>query len=75
MGASVVGQAGGLSWGGAAVMVVSVVLVLALTIFCILRVFREREPKKHLHAPLDIDTHDVDGCGAVWPTARMCASA
>ena len=61
MGASVVGQAGGLSWGGAVVMVVSVGMVLALMIFCILRVFREPEPKKHLHAPLDIDTHDVNG--------------
>lgn len=34
--------------------------VLSLCIFCIRRVFREPNPEAHMHAPLDIDTHDIE---------------
>jgi hypothetical protein len=36
----------------------SVGFVLALTAFCFYRVMRTPEPKEHMHAPLDIDTHE-----------------
>ena len=42
------------------VMLLSVGFVLSLTTFCFYRVLRTPESKKHMHAPLDIDTHDVD---------------
>ncbi|HPA46801.1 MAG TPA: hypothetical protein PLG59_07085 [bacterium] len=32
-------------------------LVIALTVVCFIRVFRSSE---HIHAPLDIDTRDMD---------------
>ena len=49
-----------LTGGGAAVMGLSVVLVLGLNAFCIYRITHEQRPSEHLHAPLDIDTRDAD---------------
>lgn len=34
--------------------------VLGLTIFCYYRVFTIPRTTEHMHAPLDIDTHDKD---------------
>jgi hypothetical protein len=51
---------GGLTAGGLVVMSVSILLVLALTIFCLARILRESHPEEHHHAPLDIDTGDED---------------
>ena len=45
---------------GMVVMGLSILLVCGLTIFCVLRILRERSPGEHHHVPLDIDTHDVD---------------
>lgn len=39
-------------------MLGSVGFVLGLTAFCFYRVMRTPEPKEHMHAPLDIDTHE-----------------
>ncbi len=58
------GQAGGgqtgLTAAGAIVMIVSVLLVLGLSAFCMLRILTEKHPEEHHHAPLDINTHDRD---------------
>ena len=53
-----VARQGGLSPGGWVVMLTSVGIVLALTVFCIVRIMRERRPHAHHHAPLEIDTRD-----------------
>lgn len=45
---------------GMVVMAVSILLVVGLTLFCVLRILREPTPAEHHHAPLDIDTHDVE---------------
>ena len=42
------------------IMVFSIALVLGLMIFCIAYILREKSPSEHHHAPLDIDTRDVD---------------
>jgi hypothetical protein len=39
-------------------MVSSVGFVLGLTTFCFYRILRTPEPREHVHAPLDIDTHE-----------------
>jgi ABC-type nickel/cobalt efflux system permease component RcnA len=39
-------------------MIGSIGLVLALNAYCFYRVFRAPVTKDHLHAPLDIDTHE-----------------
>ena len=52
--------AGGLNAGGWVVMVVCVGLVCGLTAFCFYHVLSESEPSEHHHAPLDIDTRDLD---------------
>ena len=49
-----------LSIGGAAIMTMSVALVLGLNIFCFWRILHERRPAEHHHVPLEIDTHDRD---------------
>jgi ABC-type nickel/cobalt efflux system permease component RcnA len=46
---------------GATIMTVSVLLVLGLCAFCFWRILREPAPSEHHHAPLDIDTHDLNG--------------
>ena len=52
--------AGGLTPAGWAMLIGSVGMVLALCAFCIYRALREPHPEEHMHAPLDIDTHDKD---------------
>ena len=47
-----------LNTGGIIVMSFSILLVLGLMIFCIVKIFRETTPGTHHHAPLDIDTGD-----------------
>ena len=49
----------GLTAAGATIMTVSILLVLGLLTFCMRRILTEQHPEKH-HAPLDIDTHDLD---------------
>jgi hypothetical protein len=49
-----------LTVGGAAIMTLSVALVVGLNVFCMSRILREQKPSEHHHAPLDIDTHDQD---------------
>jgi len=46
---------------GAVIMAISVLLVLGLTAFCFWRILREPSPSEHHHAPLDVDTKDVNG--------------
>ena len=50
----------GLSTAGATIMTLSVLLVLGLCAFCFWRILREAAPSEHHHAPLDIDTRDLD---------------
>jgi hypothetical protein len=54
------GGEGGLTVGGAIIMVLSILLVLGLTVFCLARILGEKRPAEHHHAPLDIDTHDAN---------------
>ena len=42
------------------VMILSVGFVLGLTTFCFHRVLRTSKATEHMHAPLEIDTHDAD---------------
>ncbi|MFO0972460.1 MAG: hypothetical protein U1A27_03340 [Phycisphaerae bacterium] len=44
--------------GGLIFMVGSLGFVLWLTYFCFARVLRKPTAADHMHAPLDIDTHD-----------------
>ncbi len=53
-------QTTGLTPAGTAVMTLSITLVLALTIFCFWRILREPAPETHHHAPLEIETDDLD---------------
>ncbi|MCL5269803.1 MAG: hypothetical protein M1457_04445 [bacterium] len=41
-------------------MLASVGSVVGLMVFCFWRVFRTPRLEEHMHAPLDIDTHDAD---------------
>ncbi len=50
----------GLTISGTIVMLVTVGLVCALCAFCFWKILTEPEPSEHHHAPLDIDTHDVE---------------
>ncbi|MCH8966332.1 MAG: hypothetical protein IID43_01515 [Planctomycetes bacterium] len=50
----------GLTIGGMIIMVCSIGLVLALSGFCMVKILGEQKPTEHHHAPLDIDTHDLD---------------
>ncbi len=53
-------QQGGLSSGGWTVMIGCIGFVCCLMVFCFYRLFREPRLSEHHHAPLDIDTHDLD---------------
>ena len=46
--------------GGWVMMILSVGFVLTLTTFCFYRVLRTPRSTRHMHAPLEIDTHDAD---------------
>ncbi len=50
----------GLTPAGATIMTLSIALVLAMTIFCFWRIMREPAPETHHHAPLEIETDDVE---------------
>ena len=54
-------QQQGLSAAGWTVMILCIVLVCTLVTFCYYRVLREPRPSQHHHAPLDIDTKDLNG--------------
>jgi hypothetical protein len=41
-------------------MACSLGFVLSLTVFCFYRVLAKPKTTQHMHAPLDIDTHDQD---------------
>lgn len=41
-------------------MLGSIALVVGLTAFCYFRVLSRPSSTKHMHAPLDINTHDKD---------------
>ncbi len=53
-------QYSGLNAGGWTVLVFCITLVCGLVAFCYYRLLREPKPSQHHHAPLDIDTHDVE---------------
>ena len=50
----------GLTVGGWMVMIGCIGLVCSLAVFCFWHVLREPKPSEHHHAPLDIDTRDLD---------------
>ena len=50
----------GLTVGGIIIMACSILMVLALSAFCMAKILGEQKPTEHHHAPLDIDTHDLD---------------
>ena len=35
-------------------------LVITLTIFCFVRILTEPAPEEHMHAPLDVNTGDIE---------------
>jgi len=41
-------------------MLCSVGFVVGLTSYCFYRVIRKPKSTEHMHAPLDIDTHDLN---------------
>lgn len=41
-------------------LILSVGFVLALNVYCFMKVFTAPKSEEHLHAPLEIDTHDKD---------------
>ncbi len=46
--------------GGWVIMITSMTCVVALVSFCYYKVLTHPESTEHMHAPLDIDTHDLD---------------
>lgn len=50
----------GLTTAGLTMMVACLALVIALCVFCFWKILAEAEPAERHHAPLDIDTRDVD---------------
>ena len=44
--------------GGWVIMITSITCVVALASFCYYRVLSKPSSADHMHAPLDIDTHD-----------------
>ena len=48
-----------LTIGGSIIMTVSILLVIGLMAFCMVRILREKEPERH-HAPLEINSQDLD---------------
>lgn len=49
-----------LNVGGVIIMSASIAMVLGLSAFCMVRILSEKKPSDHHHAPLDIDTKDLD---------------
>ena len=48
----------GLTVGGWLFMLTSLTFVVVLTAYCFYRVLAKPSATDHMHAPLDIDTHD-----------------
>ncbi len=46
--------------GGWIFMIGSLSSVICLLVFCFSRVLKKPASTEHMHAPLDIDTHDAD---------------
>ncbi len=57
---SLLAQQQGLTTGGWVMMIGCIPLVCGLCVFCLYRLMREPRPSEHHHAPLEIDTHDLD---------------
>lgn len=49
-----------MTWAGWTLMLMSCGVVLSLMTFCYWRVLRTPRPDEHMHAPLEIDTHDAE---------------
>lgn len=45
---------------GWTLMIVCVGSVCSLCAFCFWKILRQTDPSEHVHAPLEIDTHDRD---------------
>ncbi len=56
----VIAQQQGLSAAGWTLMIGCIGLVCGLLVFCFFRVLTTPSATQHMHAPLDIDTHDTD---------------
>ena len=57
---SLMAEVDALSTSGWVMMIGCIGSVCLLATFCFYRVLREPNPSEHHHAPLDIDTHDLD---------------
>lgn len=51
---------GGLTVAGWVMLIGSVGMVLSLCCYCAYRALTEPHAEEHMHAPLDIDTHDLN---------------
>lgn len=49
--------------GGWVFMLASISCVVSLITFCFYRVLRKPAAANHMHAPLEIDTHDLENGG------------
>ncbi len=57
---TVLAQAPGLNASGWVMLIGCIGLVLSLCTFCFWKIMTEEKPSEHHHAPLDIDTHDLE---------------
>ena len=57
---TVLAQAPGLNTGGWIMLIGCIGLVCALCLFCFWKIMTEPKPSEHHHAPLDIDTRDIE---------------
>ena len=57
---AIIAEYPGLTTGGWTVMIGCITLVTSLCAFCLYHILREPRPSEHHHAPLDIDTGDLD---------------
>ncbi len=55
------GEPGGLTVAGTVIMAGSILMVLGLASFCMVRILGEKDqPEGHHHSPLDIDRRDTE---------------
>ena len=52
-----------MSTGGRIFMLLSCGSAVSLTVWCFYRVLSKPAAAEHMHAPLDIDTHDLENGG------------
>ena len=57
---TVLAQAPGLNAGGWVMLIGCVGMVCTLCAFCFWKIMTEPKPSERHHAPLDIDTHDLE---------------